>query len=82
MERKKGSFILNNSRDTFTGRAKAVHVISTTIFNVLNDTSTKTKDNYIASPDGELAAGTVIAARNGALFNTIQLTNGVIEIIF
>lgn len=82
MERSKGSFVLNNSRDTFTGRAKAIHVVSPTVFNSLADTKRNTLDYYVAATAGEIPTGTVIAARDGALFNSILLTSGAVEIIF
>lgn len=82
MERKRGSFILNNSRDSFDGRAKVIHVISATVFSTISDTNRNTINFYIASTGGEIPAGTMIAARDGASFSKIQLTSGAVEIIF
>jgi hypothetical protein len=82
MERRKGTFILNDSKESWTGRAMAIHVISETTFAAIRDTRLNNETYYISTEGGTIPAGTYIVARDGALFSNILLTNGAVEIIF
>jgi hypothetical protein len=82
MERKKGTFILNDSRIGWQGRAIGIHVITETTFYAIRDNKNKDTSHYISTIGGAIPAGTYIVARDGALFSNISLTNGAIEIIF
>jgi hypothetical protein len=82
MERKKGTFILNNSRNQWTGRAIGIHVITETTFMAIRDTRNQETSYYISTVGGAIPAGTYIVARDGALFSNISLTNGAVEIIY
>jgi hypothetical protein len=82
MERRKGTFVLNNSRDSWAGRAQAIHVIAETTFTAIRDNKNKDASYYISTPAATIPAGTYIVARDGALFSNVTLTSGAIEIIF
>lgn len=82
MEKRKGTFVLNNNRDSWAGRAIAIHVISETTFAAIRDTRLKDETYYISAEGESIPAGTYIVARDGALFSNISLTNGAVEIIF
>lgn len=82
MERKKGSYLLNDSRVVFNGRAQAVHVVEAARFSNLNDSRNQRAAYYIADTGVDVPAGTIIAARDGALFTNIQISTGAVEIIF
>jgi hypothetical protein len=82
MERKKGTFILNDTRTRWQGRAQAIHVLSETTFNTISDNKNKNQDYYISISNAGVPAGAYIVARDGALFSNISLTSGAIEIIF
>jgi hypothetical protein len=82
MDRKKGTFILNDTRAGWTGRAIGIHVIAETTFTAIRDTRLKDETYYISTEGDAIPAGTYIVARDGAQFSNIVLTNGAIEIIF
>lgn len=82
MERKKGSYILNDSRIEFNGRAQAIHVLDDTTFTAIRDSRNQSASYYIALPDRAIKAGAVIAVRNGSQFTNISISSGSIEIIF
>lgn len=82
MERKKGSFILNNSRKEFTGRIQAIHVVSDTTFSKLIDSKRQSIQHYISDGTKSIPAGTIIAARDGSVLTNIAISDGAIELIF
>jgi hypothetical protein len=82
MDRKKGTFILNDTRAGWTGRAIGIHVIAETTFTAIRDTRNQDSSYYISTPSGKVPAGTFIVARDGALFSNVLLTAGAVEIIF
>jgi hypothetical protein len=82
MDRKKGTFILNDTRAGWTGRAIAIHVISQTTFTAIRDTKNQESSYYISTPASAIPAGTYIVARDGALFSNITFSSGAVEIIF
>ena len=81
MERKKGSFILNDGVTTWAGTAQAIHVITDCRFQVIKDSRNQDKNYYIQASASTIPAGTYIAARDGAKFNSILLSIGAVEII-
>jgi hypothetical protein len=82
MERKKGSFILNDGVTTWTGVAQAIHVVTDCRFQTIKDSKNQDKNYYIQASALTIPAGTYIAARDGAKFNNILLSLGAVEIIF
>jgi len=82
MDRKKGTFILNNTRAGWAGRAIGIHVIAETTFTAIRDTRNQDSSYYISTPASAIPAGTYIVARDGALFSNITFSSGAVEIIF
>ena len=82
MERRKGTFVLNNSRDSWAGRAQAIHVIAEATFTAIRDTRNQESNYYISAPSGKVPAGTFIVVRDGALFSNVTISAGAVEIIF
>lgn len=81
MERKKGTYILNYDGALYEGRAQAVHVVEAALFSNLQDAKGNRASYYIADTGVEVPAGTIIAARNGSFFNSIQISTGAVEVI-
>lgn len=82
MERRKGSFILNDTTTMWQGRAQAIHVIADVKFASIRDSKNQTARYYLSSASGAVNAGAVIAARDGSQFVAISITGGALEIIF
>jgi hypothetical protein len=82
MDRKKGTFILNDTRAGWTGRAIGIHVIAETTFTAIRDTRNQESNYYISAPSGKVPAGTFIVVRDGALFSNVTISAGAVEIIF
>jgi hypothetical protein len=82
MERRKGSYIFNDKRITWQGKAQAIHVIADATFTAIRDTRNQQARYYIAMENEVIKAGAVIAARDGAQFTAIGISAGAVEIIF
>lgn len=82
MERKKGSFILNDTNTVWQGRAQAIHITADVKFSTLRDSKNKTASYYISSESEGVYSGSVISARDGAQFVAVGITSGSVEIIF
>jgi hypothetical protein len=83
MERRKGSYSLNKS-GRFQGRFTAFQVTASATVTALVDT--KQRDAalkyYINDNKTVLPSGTIIAARDGAQFTEVTISEGAIDIIF
>ena len=82
MERRKGSFILNDTRTVWQGRAHAIHVLADATFTSIRDTKNQASSYYISAPDAAVKPGAVIAARDGSQFTAVGISAGAVEIIF
>jgi len=83
MERKKGSFALNEA-GTFTGRFTAFSVNSACIVSALVD-NRKSRESlayHISNSRNELKPGSIIVCRDAAVFTSITIQSGTIDIIF
>lgn len=82
MERRKGSFILNDSRTVWQGRAHAIHVLADTTFTSIRDTRNQSASYYLSATGESVKPGAVIAARDGAQLVAVSISAGQVEIIF
>jgi len=82
MERKKGSFILNDTRTVWSGRAVAIHVLADATFTAIRDTRNQSASYYLSATGESVKPGAVIAARDGAQFVAVSVSAGSVEIIF
>jgi hypothetical protein len=83
MERKKGSFIMNET-GSFEGRFKAIVVNSNVLIESLSDNKNRegSLSLHIQDPRSEIVTGSIISAINGVVFTEISISKGSIEIIF
>lgn len=75
-----GTYV-NNSTAPYNAPFDGVYVLEDTVINNLSDTSGNLVADYIVDPLLAIKAGAFLRPKNGAQFNSIELTSGSVILI-